>query len=257
MPYGFSKFRQFATAIAVGLATLLITIPQTKADENITGVVELFTSQGCSSCPPADEYLGVLAKQKGILALTLPVDYWDFLGWKDTLASPAYTKRQRAYAASRKDRNVYTPQMVINGRVHAIGSYRDEVQAALKSTQGDFDAMRVDIDLEVVGNQLKIKVGDGKETDEPIKDATVWLALYSRVEKVSIGRGENTGREITYYNVVRELVPIGMWSGKAKSFSLPRKDILQPDYDGCAVIIQAGDTGPIYGVAAIENWPES
>ncbi|MFV2091556.1 MAG: DUF1223 domain-containing protein [Hyphomicrobiales bacterium] len=219
--------------------------------------MELFTSQGCSSCPPADEYLGVLAKRKGILALTLPVDYWDFLGWKDTLASPAFTKRQRAYAGSRKDRNVYTPQMVINGRVHAIGSYRDEVEASLKSTQSDFDAMRVKIDVELDGNRLKINVGEGPASGTPVKDATVWLALYSREEKVNIGRGENTGREITYYNVVRKLVPIGMWSGDAKEFSLPRKDVLQPDYDGCAVIVQAGDTGPIYGVATIENWPKS
>ena len=222
--------------------------------ERKTGVVELFTSQGCSSCPPADLYLGELAKRKELLALTLPVDYWDFLGWKDTLASPAFTKRQRAYAQSRQDRNVYTPQMVINGRVHAIGSDRGEVETSLKATQADFAAMAVDIELTLDGDRLKINIGAGA-AGRAVTDATIWLVLYNRAEKVKIGRGENTGQSITYSNVVRELVPIGMWSGEAMEITLPRKDLLQPGYDGCAVIIQARDTGPIYGVASIENWP--
>ncbi|VAV99857.1 hypothetical protein that often co-occurs with aconitase [hydrothermal vent metagenome] len=255
MPNGRPRLRQLAAILAISSAIFVGADLKGQAGERKTGVVELFTSQGCSSCPPADLYLGELAKRKELLALTLPVDYWDFLGWKDTLASPAFTKRQRAYAQSRQDRNVYTPQMVINGRVHAIGSDRKEVEAFLLATQDDFAAMAVDIDLTLDGNRLKINIG-GRAAGNSAAEATIWLVLYNRSEKVKIGRGENTGRMITYSNVVRELVPIGMWSGEAMEISLPRKDLLQQGYDGCAVIVQAGATGPIYGAASIESWPE-
>ena len=98
-------------------------------------VVELFTSQGCSSCPPADEILGELSKRQDVLALTFPVDYWDYLGWKDTLAHPLFTKRQRAYAHARGDRQVYTPQAIVNGTKPCIGSDRSELEAVTRSGQ--------------------------------------------------------------------------------------------------------------------------
>jgi len=249
------KTRRIAASLALGGLTYLFTVFGAVADERKTAVIELFTSQGCSSCPPADEYLGELVDRKDLLVLTLPVDYWDFLGWKDTLASPAYSQRQRAYARTRNDRNVYTPQMVINGRVHAIGSYRKDVEASLVATGPEFEAMRVGVDLALEGKRIKISIGENPSVT-PVKDATIWLALFNRSEKVKIGRGENSGRYLTYTNVVREFVPIGMWSGEAKQISLPHKDLMQPGYDGCAVIVQAHDTGPIYGVAALENLSE-
>jgi hypothetical protein len=244
--------RQFQRTAVVAGAIFLAGLGQGQAGERKTGVVELFTSQGCSSCPPADLFAGDLAGRDELLVLSLPVDYWDFLGWKDTLASPAYSERQRAYARSRRDRNVYTPQMVVNGRAHAIGSYRDEVEDLIAETADDFEKERVEVDIAVDGNRLKVSIGDGKEAVQ-VKDATIWLVLYTHKETVNIGRGENHGRKITYTNVVRELTPIGMWSGKAKEITLPRDDLMQASYDGCAVIVQAHDTGPIYGAASIDT----
>ena len=250
----FSQLRSiaFSTAFAATAAiTTLITVAE--AGDRTVGIVELFTSQGCSSCPPADVFAGDLAEQGDVLVLSMPVDYWDFLGWKDTLACPAYSERQRAYARSRSDRNVYTPQMVVNGRVHAIGSYRDQVNKLIETTGADFERERVEVDLALDGNRLRIKIGDGSDTTA-VNDATIWLALYNKKETVSIGRGENHGRKITYTNVVRELTPIGMWSGAAKEITLPREDLMHIGYDGCAVIVQAKDTGPIYGVASLDTW---
>lgn len=245
-----SRICGIAFAAAFGLVTLF---DGARAGETKTGIVELFTSQGCSSCPPADKFAGDLAKRDDILVLSFPVDYWDFLGWKDTLASPEYSQRQRSYARYRRDRNVYTPQMVINGRAHAVGSYRDDVKASLQKTSADFKSRQIGVDLHLDGERINITI-DERESGQSVDDATIWLVLYNRAEKVKIGRGENHGRTITYHNVVRELVPIGMWSGESMQISLPKKDLMQKGYDACAVIVQAKGTGPIFGVAALDNW---
>lgn len=250
-------FRNFPIAALVigafAIGGLSSSVTGAFAGERKVGIVELFTSQGCSSCPPADVFAAELAKREDLVVLSLPVDYWDFLGWKDTLARPAYSERQRAYARSRRDRNVYTPQMVVNGRAHVIGSYRDEVRKTIEATAAEFEAERVEVDIEVDGNLLRVEIGDGKP-EFPVKNATIWLALYDHSESVKIGRGENHGKKITYTNVVRELTPIGMWSGKAKQITLPQDDLMRSVYDGCAVIVQAHDNGPIYGVASIDTW---
>ena len=120
--------------------------PVWAAGERLT-LVELFTSQGCSSCPPADKLLGELVKRKDVIALTFPVDYWDYLGWKDTLASPANSKRQRAYAKMRGDRQVYTPQMVINGHTHVIGNRSDHVEKAIASLAGKAGQLPIKVNL--------------------------------------------------------------------------------------------------------------
>src|SRR5438270_7807111 len=117
--------------VAATLVAVFAAIPAARAAEPVRGVVELFTSQGCSSCPPADRYLAELSKDPGLVVLSWPVDYWDYIGWKDTFASPAFTARQRAYAAARRDDQVYTPQAVIDGVTHAVGNDRDRVQDAL------------------------------------------------------------------------------------------------------------------------------
>ena len=121
---------RLSKALALILA-VLATAPIARAAEPVRGIVELFTSQGCSSCPPADRYVAELASEPGVTALSLPVDYWDYIGWKDTFASPAFTARQKAYAAARRDDQVYTPQAVIDGVAHAVGNDRDRVQEAL------------------------------------------------------------------------------------------------------------------------------
>src|SRR5947209_6831445 len=129
------------TAVATIVAAFAA-LPAARAAEPVRGVVELFTSQGCSSCPPADRYLAELAKDPGLVVLSWPVDYWDYIGWKDTFASPAFTARQKAYAAARRDDRVYTPQAVIDGVTHAVGNDRDRVQEAL-------DAQRKTLSCEI------------------------------------------------------------------------------------------------------------
>jgi hypothetical protein len=176
-------------------------------------VVELFTSQGCASCPPADEKLLELARDPEILALTLPVDSWDYLGWQDTLADPAHTARQRGYAAARGDRMVFTPQMVVNGAFACVGSKPQEVAAALDKAEAQDEPLSVPVSVDVAGGEAEIRVGAG--TDAP---AEVWLLAIDREEEVAIGRGENSGRHATYANVVRGMAKVGEWTGEAASY---------------------------------------
>ncbi len=216
-------------------------------------VVELFTSQGCSSCPPADAYMGELAARKGVLALTFPVDYWDYMGWKDTLAHPANAKRQKAYARLRGDRDVYTPQMVVNGMSHVVGSRKDQVEKALLDTDRKLASDRVDVSLVANRDTLSIRIGAAPEAGKSGK-ATVWLILYQKKAAVKIGRGENRGRAITYYNVVHEMTPAGMWTGKPLNITLPKSDLIGQGYDGCAVLLQRDGGGVILGAARLDRW---
>ncbi|MEQ1612859.1 MAG: DUF1223 domain-containing protein, partial [Hyphomicrobiaceae bacterium] len=173
-------------------------------------VVELFTSQGCSSCPAADALFKAYAARRDLVALSMPVDYWDYLGWKDTLASPKCSKRQRAYAKVRGDGQVYTPQLVVNGRAHVNGASKNEIEAALKAAAGQLAG--VAIKAVVDGGLITI---DMPVTTLKVAEATVWLAVVQAEAVVEIRAGENRGRNLTYYNVVRDLVPIGMWNGTA------------------------------------------
>ncbi len=210
-------------------------------------VIELFTSQGCYSCPPADAFLGELAKRDDVIALTLPVHYWDYLGWKDTFGSPAHSKRQRDYADRRRDRQVYTPQMVFNGRRHAVGSRRNAVFNALKEESQTDPSMQVEVTLKSDGKALMVSAGAyAGEGEAP--EATIWLLLSSKAETVAIKRGENRGKTLTYHNVVRQMVPIGTWHGKATEVELPKSDLME-GYDGCTAILQVNGAGEILGAA--------
>lgn len=235
-------------AIAVGQ----LSGPSMAAGKSPT-VVELFTSQGCSSCPPADAFLGDLVKRKDVIALTFPVDYWDYLGWKDTLASPSNTKRQRAYAKARGDRQVYTPQMVINGRYHAIGSYRTQVEGKITQVSRDPQQLPVQVSLTSDKDTITVDARDPGGTAAG-KRATLWLILTRKKATVSIKRGENTGRKITYYNVVRQMLPIGQWTGGKLNVKLPKSELIAQGYDGCTALLQVNRGGPILGVAHIDNW---
>lgn len=212
-------------------------------------VVELFTSQGCSSCPPADAYLRDLAKRDGVIALSYNVDYWDYLGWKDTLASPAHTERQRAYARVLGLSGVYTPQIVVNGIAEGVGSRRSEIGSVIE----DSEPLPVRISFTDKGDALTLDVGAG---EAPAKPATLWLVRYTREARVGIGRGENRGRTIAYAHVVRELTPVGMWDGKPVSLILPKSDLLTKGLEGCVALLQSGDGGPILG-AAETGMPET
>jgi hypothetical protein len=235
-----------AAAIALGaLAAGSAEAGETRA------VLELFTSQGCSSCPPADRLLAEYADRDDVLALSFNVDYWDMLGWKDTLANHDNTERQRNYAQARGDGQVYTPQAVIDGRIHVIGSNRADVEAALKASDG---ALAVPLSLSLSGDSLSVRIDPATATDLP--HATLWLVMYDRSVTVPIDRGENSGKSITYSNVVRKLRPVAMWKGEPMTVELPKSEIEHARVSRCAVLLQAekagGLPGPILGAATIK-----
>jgi hypothetical protein len=241
------------SAIGFGglFAGLLFAAAPAQAD--IKGVVELFTSQGCSSCPSADKLLGRYAERNDLLALSYSVDYWDYLGWKDTLASPDNSERQRNYAQARGDGQVYTPQVVVDGRTHAVGSDEAQIDQALATHP---DGLPVHLSLASTGDAITVNIDAASRAAAEMPHATLWLVMYNRSVTVPIGRGENSGRTVTYTNVVRKLRPIAMWKGEAMSVDLPRSEVKRADVNRCAVLLQAetkdGLPGPILGAATIE-----
>lgn len=236
-----------SAALGVALAVATVTGPA-RAEPKV--VAELFTSQGCSSCPPADRLLHDLAGNEDILALTLAVDYWDYLGWKDTLASHEHSVRQRGYAARRGDRSVYTPQIVVNGSEHVVGSRPDDVAGALKRAS----ALTATVDLHI--NDMAVEAIVGGSLPADAKMATVYFLRVTGEAEVDIGRGENAGRKISYANVVRSIQPIGMWSGGTATFRMPKSELKKTGDSRCAVLIQLENEegpGPIIG-AAVLDW---
>ena len=201
--------RQLIAGSASLTASLAIAPTLTAATSGLI-VVELFTSQGCSSCPPADALMGELLKQPNVIGLTLNVDYWDYLGWRDTLASAEYSRRQRAYAQARGDGQVYTPQMVINGQAHVVGSRRRAVDQSLSASTGT----QVPMTMAEQGNEVIVEI-DARPDTVAAGEATIWIAMVAPRIDVEIARGENTGRSISYFNVARKLMPAGSWHGEA------------------------------------------
>lgn len=209
-------------------------------------VVELFTSQGCSSCPPADALLTELAGKPDVLALSFHVDYWDYIGWKDPFAAAQYTERQRDYAAALGLRYVYTPQMVIDGRHNVVGSKRREVLQAVE--QAAVATPVVEVTLEPVdGGRALLSSGT-----PPEKEATVWLVTFDDGHDTAVERGENSGRALHNSNVVREMTALGTWSGTAKTFPLDFAKARAEGRGGCAVLVQQGRGGPIVGAAVYD-----
>jgi hypothetical protein len=223
-------------------ATLLPFEALAGTDKPLT-VVELFTSQGCSSCPPADAYLGDLAnlgESKRILALSYHVDYWDNLGWKDPYSNPDNTSRQRAYANYMDLRYIYTPQMVIQGKLQATGSDRQAIAAQIKTAR---KLPGLDVRLQRKSESIQVILGK----IESRVNASIFMVIYDKQHVTKIKRGENSGKTITNRNVVRSIKNIGSWNGEAKILSLP----LQGSGDDCAVLIQSRATGAILGAATI------
>jgi hypothetical protein len=234
---------------ALGICAIVAVIRPAHA-EDPRAVVELFTSQGCSSCPPADKILGELAKDPSIIALSMPIDYWDYLGWKDTLADSRFTARQKAYSKVRGDREVYTPQAVINGETHVIGSDRESIETAIGATNKTEGVMSVPVTMTQSGAQITVSVAAAKGSTAT--HGEVWLCSISKAVPISIGRGENRGREITYHNVVRSLVKVGDWSGKPESWTVSLDSVAHDGIDGAAVLVQDGNRdkpGPMLGAA--------
>ncbi len=236
--------RSFGTLLSAAVVAAVLLAPARAADAPPTTVVELFTSQGCSSCPPADKFLGELAQRPDVVALSLHVDYWDYIGWKDPFASAEYTRRQHDYARELKLRYVYTPQMVIQGASHATGSDRSSVLRQIKESQG---LPRLPVAIRQAEDKVAITVGAagaaiGKEP------ATVWLAAFDRRHETAIRRGENGGRTLANYNVVRAMVRVGTWTGQPLALTAALSGLAARP-DGCAVIVQSVATGRILGAA--------
>jgi hypothetical protein len=199
-------------------------------------LLELFTSQGCSSCPAADKLLGEFANDPSLITVSVPIDYWDYLGWKDTLASPGHSARQRAYARVRGDRQVYTPQIVVNGSTHVLGSDRSAVEHAITLTDRNAAIMSVPVLMSVGGSHLNVNIGAGKEH----VGGEVWLCPLARSVPIEIGRGENHGRTVTYHNVVRRWLKLGDFTGTESAWSVPISDIMADDIDAAAILVQQG-----------------
>ena len=198
-------------------------------------VIELFTSQGCSSCPSADKLLGELAADPSLVTISVPIDYWDYLGWKDTLADPRNTARQKAYAHVRGDGQVYTPQVVVNGALHALGSDRTAIERAIAQSRKGGAMSLPPMTLALADGQLNVSAPDAAAGR-----AEVWLCGLVKVVPIAIGRGENKGRTVTYHNVVRRWVKLGEWTGKANSWSVPLQSVAGGGVDEAAVLLQSG-----------------
>ena len=204
-------------------------------------VVELFTAQGCASCPQANSMLGDIAQTKGLIALTFSVDYWDYLGWRDTFAMPEFTARQRAYVARLKLKEVYTPEIVVGGRREAPGVDQDKI-AALVEREAKSRGPAPVVAFSRKGD--RVSVGEG---DVPRGGGEVWLVRYDPMRReVKVRAGENAGKTVTQINVVRELVRLGPWAGKARSYPVP--DASAPDLTAVA-ILQGKGGGPILAAA--------
>jgi hypothetical protein len=202
-------------------------------------MVELFTSQGCSSCPPADAVLGELARNPDVLALSLPVDYWDRLGWKDTFARPEFTARQQEYATWRASRQVYTPQAIIDGAIDVIGSRRAAMIDAVNAQRTKIKPVAVKLSHTGPGIGLAL-------ASNPLNEAaTIWMARYQLRGQVAVKRGENGGQTLDYFNVVTGLQSLGTYSGGNAEFTLA--DAAPETGMGLAVFIQNTRTGAILG----------
>jgi hypothetical protein len=227
--------RRLASAAAIVVVVLLASFGLARAAPR--ALLELFTSQGCSSCPPADRLLGRFAKDPSVVALSLPIDIWDYLGWKDTLALPGHTARQRAYAKARGDLQVYTPQMVVNGSMHVQGSDRAAIERGIAQTDRNPAIMSVPVLLSVAGGDLTVTVRAAAGREEA---GEVWLCPLIRAVSVAIGRGENRGRTVTYHNVVRGWRKLGDFAGTDSTWSVPLAKVETGEVDGAAVMVQQG-----------------
>lgn len=225
------------------MAAMLVALsPGTARSQPAPVVVELFTSQGCSSCPPADALLAELADLPGVIALALHVDYWDYLGWKDSFADPAFSDRQKAYAQSFGKRSIFTPQMVVQGRDSLVGHDADRIRGRIAAHQAESPAVELTVRRE--GDELWIRLAP---RDTPVGPAEVQLVRFIPSYEVSIEGGENAGQRILYTNIVASWETVATWDGTGP---------VELRYDGIdgtpgVVIVQRGRVGPVLTAARL------
>jgi len=214
----------------------------------VSDVLELFTSQGCSACPPADRLFQTLSREPGILALSLPVTIWDHLGWKDTLAQTVFSERQKNYCGTRGDRQIYTPQAIVNGVTHALGSDPRAIDAARRDSRAQAGVMAVTPELTQTDGRWSVRL-----PASALRSAAVVLVSFQRSRVVEIGRGENNGRKITYGNVVRSITTVGQYDGTDLRLVLDAAVQASPA-DGFAILLQeGGDRHPGMICGAVES----
>lgn len=209
-------------------------------------VLELFTSQGCSSCPSADKVLSEYKDRQDVISLAYHVDYWDYIGWRDTFGSAAFSDYQRAYASAQGKSRIYTPQLVINGVEDVVGSNAGAVSAAVGKAR-----LHVPIELDAHGEMLKVDIAPQPD----LAQAVVWLVTYNQHQDVKIERGENRGKTLAYGQIVTDRQVLGMWSpADGAHIMLPLHEVLdKKSSDGAAIIVQEnkGDLpGAILGAAS-------
>ena len=205
-------------------------------------VVELFTSQGCSSCPPADALLTELAHHDGVIALALHVDYWDYIGWKDDLADPRFTERQRRYAHAAGERTIYTPQMVVGGRRHVVGAHGLQVAEAIRAEKSA--PMPVDLTLSRAAGGVRVGITAGKDTPD---GAVLHIVTYTPKAVRDIHRGENRGKRLTYTHIVDDWRTVASLSAGTET----ALDVPVADGRPVVAIAQAPGTGRILGAAEL------
>ncbi len=243
LPRMFQSLR--VTAFAALIWAIAAAPPAEAASDQV--VVELFTSQGCSSCPPADRYFSELAGRTGVIALAFHVDYWNYIGWRDPFSSPAWSQRQKAYGAALGLRYVYTPQMVIDGTAETVGSKRGQVERLLKEARR---SPKLDVHLSHPGDgMIRIEVPARPSYDSA--PATIWIAFYDTAHLTEVRAGENRGMVLRDRNVVRMLSPVGTWQGGPVDVTLSLEALGSTGRDACAVLVQAAGNGAILGAGTM------
>ena len=231
-------------------ALMAIIIAPAAADDQ-TVVLELFTSQGCVACPPADKILAVLAQDENVVALSWAVDYWDYLGWRDTFGSPENTKLQEDYNTRLGVRGVFTPQVIINGSDQTVGSRAEEIRDLIR-TRREAGGLPVNVAVEGDWEELRYSIEQASDQmSEQSKPLVIRLVWYDADQIVKIGFGDNGGSELHYTNVVRGTKIIGEWNGEDMSGVIDLADMLAMGVNCVAIILQDGETGPILGAAKI------
>lgn len=206
-----------------------------QAQEQLKGVVELFTSQGCASCPPADEALRKLIQKGDVVGLSYHVDYWNYLGWADSLASKENTERQYGYARALGRNNVYTPQAVVNGRDHVKGADTQAIYNRLDAFKKAGEGLSVPVKAQRLNDEIAIDIGQGHGK------ADVVVAYFNREQIVDVQKGDNQGKKISYWHSVYDVQTVGMWDGKSMTVKLPASIMSKAKDGGCAVLLQTTD----------------
>jgi hypothetical protein len=238
--------RPAALALLAAFAAAMPTLA--RADDSPI-VVELFTSQGCSSCPPADKYFGELAKRSDLIALAFHIEYWNYIGWTDAYSKPWATRRQRDYQSAMKLRYVYTPEIVIQGETEGIASEPAAIEPMIRAAQAK---RRPHPNLTLHWRDDGALVADvGAGQSPPGEPATLWLVGFDKMHTMAISTGENAGKTSWDHHAVRSFRRLGSWAGSSQELVVPPEEAKNLGDYGVAVLLQLNGSGPILTAASV------